>query len=159
MTLRSIDSPLFSPETYNTMYSKVTGECPVDEKQPCKPLQNEALLRILDGANLPKHPGARPMRGSTCIPSKSSQLLYPFKRHFRCAQAQPLLVFCWLVIAVRHSPDKGTLKGWQPYWPAKLPYWTTLRMVRLARWDAPGGLSELMEVTLHTLPPPADGVL
>jgi hypothetical protein len=40
------------------------------------------------------------MWGHTCIPSKVYQVLYPFKRHFRCAQAQHFLVLCWLVIAL-----------------------------------------------------------
>jgi len=70
------------------------------------------------------------MWGSTRIPSKVYQVLYPFKRHFRCVQAQHFLVFCWLVMALICAPGKGTLKGLRPYLPAKLPYWTTVRMVR-----------------------------
>jgi hypothetical protein len=42
------------------------------------------------------------MWGCTCIPSTIYQVLYPLKRRFRCAQAQHLLVFCWLLTAVRH---------------------------------------------------------
>ena len=51
------------------------------------------------------------MWGSTCIPSKVYQVLYPLKRHFRCAQAQHFLIFCWLVMALIRDPGKGTLKG------------------------------------------------
>ena len=54
------------------------------------------------------------MWGCTCIPSKVYQVLYPLKRHFRCAQAQHFLVFCWLLIALIRDPGKGTLKGLKP---------------------------------------------
>jgi Transposase DDE domain len=99
------------------------------------------------------------MWGSTRIPSKVYQVLYPFKRHFRCAQAQHFLVFCWLVIALIRDPGKGTLKGLRPYLPPKLPYWTTVRMVRSGQWDAQAVLTDLAAATLRSLPPPADGVL
>jgi hypothetical protein len=46
--------------------------------------------------------------------------LYPFKKHFRCAQAQHFLVFCWLMVALIRAPGKGTLKGLQPYLPSQL---------------------------------------
>ena len=39
------------------------------------------------------------MWGRTCIPRPVYQVLYPFKKHFRCAQAQHFLVFCWLAWA------------------------------------------------------------
>jgi hypothetical protein len=86
-------------------------------------------------------------------------VLYPFKRHFRCAQAQHFLVFCWLVVALIRDPGKGTLKGLRPYLPAKLPYWTTVRMVRSGQWDAQAVMQEMATATLRALPPPADGVL
>jgi len=60
------------------------------------------------------------MWGCTCIPRKIEQVLYPFKRHFRCAQAQPFLVFCWLVMALIRDPGTGTLKGLQAYVPPTL---------------------------------------
>ena len=99
------------------------------------------------------------MWGSTRIPSKVYQVLYPFKQHFRCAQAQHFLVFCWLVIALLRDPGKGTLKGLRPSLPPKLPYWTTVRMVRSGQWDAQAVLTDLAATTLRSLPPPADGVL
>jgi Transposase DDE domain len=99
------------------------------------------------------------MWGSTRIPSKVYQVLYPFKRHFRCVQAQHFLVFCWLVIALIRDPGKGTLKGLRSYLPAKLPYWTTVRMVRSGQWDAQAVLTDIATATLRSLPPPADGVL
>jgi hypothetical protein len=95
----------------------------------------------------------------TCIPRKVYQVLYPCKRHFRCAQAQHFLVFCWLLIAVIRDPGKGTLKGLGAYLPLKLPYWTTLRMVRSSQWDAIAVMTQMAAATLRTLPPPADGVL
>ena len=99
------------------------------------------------------------MWGCTCIPSKIYQVLYPFKRHFRCAQAQHFLVFCWLVIAVIREPGKGTLKGLHAYVPPTLKYWTTLRMVRSGQWDAQAVLTDMATATLRLLPPAADGVL
>jgi hypothetical protein len=99
------------------------------------------------------------MWGRTCIPTKVYRVLYPCKKHFRCAQAQHFLVFCWLVIALIRTPGKGTLKGLRPYLPAKLPYWTTVRMVRSAQWDAHAVLTDMAATTLRSLPPPADGVL
>ena len=99
------------------------------------------------------------MWGCTCIPSKIYQVLYPFKRHFRCAQSQHFLVFCWLVIALIRDPGKGTLKGLHAYMPPTLHYWTTLRMVRSGQWDAQAVLTDMATATLRSLPPPADGVL
>jgi hypothetical protein len=99
------------------------------------------------------------MWGCTCIPSKVYQVLYPFKRHFRCAQAQHFLVFCWLLMALLRDPGKGTLKGLKPYLPPTLKYWTTVRMIRSGQWDAEAVVCEMATATLRTLPPPADGVL
>jgi hypothetical protein len=99
------------------------------------------------------------MWGSTCIPRKVYQVLYPLKRHFRCAQAQHFLVFCWLVMALIRDPGKGTLKGLGAYLPPKLPYWTTLRMVRSGQWDGEAVVCQMVTATLHTLPPPTDGIL
>lgn len=99
------------------------------------------------------------MWGRTCIPRTVYQVLYPFKKHFRCAQAQHFLVFCWLLVALIRAPGKGTLKGLRPYLPSKLHYWTTVRMVRSGQWDAQAVLTDLAMTTLRSLPPPADGVL
>lgn len=99
------------------------------------------------------------MWGSTCIPSKVYQVLYPLKRHFRCAQAQHFLVFCWLLMALIRDPGKGTLKGLMSYLPPTLKYWTTMRMIRSGQWDAAAVVARMATTTLRTLPPPADGVL
>jgi Transposase DDE domain group 1 len=99
------------------------------------------------------------MWGRTCIPRTVYQVLSPCKRHFRCAQAQHFLVFCWLLVALIRAPGKGTLKGLRPYLPSKLPYWTTLRMVRSGQWDAQAVITDWAASTLRSLPPPPDGVL
>jgi hypothetical protein len=99
------------------------------------------------------------MWGSTCIPSTVYQVLYPLKRHFRCAQARHFLVFCWLLIALIRDPGKGTLKGLQAYLPPTLQYWTTLRMIRSSQWDAEAVVDDMATATLRALPPPTDGVL
>jgi hypothetical protein len=51
------------------------------------------------------------MGDRTGIPRKIYQVLYPCQRHLRCAQAQHLLVCCWLLIALIRDPGQGTLKG------------------------------------------------
>jgi hypothetical protein len=99
------------------------------------------------------------MWGSTCIPRKVYQVLYPLKRHFRCTQGQHFLVFCWLLMALIRDPGKGTLKGLTPYLPPTLKYWTTVRMVRSAQWDTEAVVCQMATATLCALPPPADGVL
>jgi Transposase DDE domain len=99
------------------------------------------------------------MWGSTCIPRKVSQVLYPLKRHFGCAQAQHFLVFCWLLMALTRDPGKGTLKGLKPYLPPTLKYWTTMRMIRSGQWDVEAVVCDLATATLRALPPPADGGL
>jgi hypothetical protein len=99
------------------------------------------------------------MWGCTCIPSKVYQVLYPLKRHFRCAQARHFLVCCWLLIALIRDPGKGTLKGLQAYLPPTLKYWTTLRMIRSGQWEAAAVVEDMATAALRALPPPADGVL
>jgi hypothetical protein len=99
------------------------------------------------------------MWGSTCIPRKVYQVLYPLKRHFGCVQAQHFLVCCWLVMALIRDPGKGTLKGLKPYLPPTLKYWTTVRLLRSGQWDAEAAVCDLATATLRTLPAPADGVL
>ena len=99
------------------------------------------------------------MWGSTCIPRKVYQVLYPLKRHFCCVQAQHFLVFCWLLMALIRDPGKGTLKGLKPYLPPTLKYWTTVRMIRSGQWDAEAAVCDMATATLRALPPPADGVL
>ena len=98
------------------------------------------------------------MWGCTCIPSKVYQALYPLKRHFHCAQAQYLLIFCWLLMALIRDPGKGTLKGRTPYLPPTRQYWTTMRMLRSGHWEAETVVCDLVTATLRALPPPADGV-
>jgi hypothetical protein len=95
----------------------------------------------------------------TCIPSKVYQVLSPCKRHFRCAQAPHFLVFCWRIIALRRAPGTGTLKGLGASLPLKLPYGTTLRMVRSNQWDAAAVMTQVATATLRVRPPPVDGVL
>ena len=99
------------------------------------------------------------MWGSTCIPRKVYQVLYPLKRHFRCAQAQHFLVCCWLLMALIRDPGRGTLKGLKPYLPPTLKYWTTMRMIRSGQWEAAAVVCDLATATLRALPPPADGIL
>jgi hypothetical protein len=86
-------------------------------------------------------------------------VLYPFKRHFRCTQAQHFLVFCWVLIALIRDPGKGTLKVLTPYLPPALKYWTTVRMIRSGQWDAEAVVCAMATATLRTLPPPSDGIL
>jgi hypothetical protein len=99
------------------------------------------------------------MWGSTGIPRKVSQVLYPLKRHCGCAQAPPFLICCWLVMALIRDPGKGTRKGRTPSLPATRKYWTPRRMIRSGQWDAAAVVGDLATATLRALPPPADRVL
>ena len=99
------------------------------------------------------------MWGSTRIPSKVYQALYPLQKHCRCVQARHFLVCCWVVIALKRDPGNGTLKGLQSYLPSTLKYGTTLRMMRSGQWDAQAVVCTMATATLRTLPPPADSVL
>jgi hypothetical protein len=80
-------------------------------------------------------------------------VLYPCKRHFRCAQAQHFLVCSWVLIALLRDPGKGTLKGLGTSLPLTLPYGTTLRMVRASQWEAAAVMAQMAAATLRTLPP------
>ena len=99
------------------------------------------------------------MWGHTCIPRKGYPVLYPCKRPFRCAKAPPVLVCCWLVVALIRAPGQGTRKGLKPSLPATLQYETTVRVVRSAPWDAQAVLTQTAMATRRTRPPPAEGVL
>jgi hypothetical protein len=90
------------------------------------------------------------MEGSPCIPSKVYQVLYPLKRHFRCAQAQHFLVFCWLLMALICDPGKGPRKGLMSSLSPPLKDWTTMRMLRSGQWDAAA-------VVARMAPPPRSG--
>jgi DDE family transposase len=99
------------------------------------------------------------MWGSTCIPRKVYQVLYPLKKHFRCAQGQHFLVCCWLLMALSRDPGKGTLKGLKPSLPSTLKYWTTWRMIRSRQWEPHAVVCTMATGTLRALPPPDDGGL
>ena len=99
------------------------------------------------------------MWGSTCIPRKVYQVLYPLKKHFRCAQGQHFLVCCWLLMALIRDPGKGTLKGLKPSLPSTLKYWTTWRMIRSRQWEPHAVVCTMATGTLRALPPPDDGGL
>jgi len=80
-------------------------------------------------------------------------VLYPCKRHFRCAQAQHFLVFSWVLIALLRDPGKGMLKRLGTSLPLTLPYGTTLRRVRASQWEAAAVMTQMAAATLRTLPP------
>ena len=66
---------------------------------------------------------------------------------FSLRPSATFLVFCWLLIALTRDPGKGTLNGLQPYLPLTLKYWTTLRMLRSAQWDARTVLCQMVGTT------------
>jgi hypothetical protein len=85
-------------------------------------------------------------------------VLFPFKRDCRCAQAQHVLVFWWLVVALIRDPGQGTLQGRGTSLPAKRKYWTTRRLGRSGPWDAQALMTAMAATTRRTLPPPLDGL-
>lgn len=53
----------------------------------------------------------------------------------------------------------ATLKQLVRGLPARLPYWSVLRLLRAGYWDAADLLTEMAPTVLATMPPPADGTL
>ncbi len=99
------------------------------------------------------------MLGLTCIPEKIYDFLYPFKHHFRCAQARHFMLFCWLLIMLLVDTNKGTLKELSRLMPERIKYWALMRMVRSGYWDEMALIRDIGSEVLRILPPPKDGVL
>ena len=99
------------------------------------------------------------MLGLTCVPEKVYQILFPFKRHFRCAQARHFVLFCWLLTMLLIDQGQGTLKELSRLMPQRIKYWALLRMVRSGWWDEQLLITEFSTDVLSHLPPPADGTL
>lgn len=100
------------------------------------------------------------MFGLTCIPEKVYDFLYPFKPHFRCAQAEHFNLFCWLLVALLiESGGRGTLKQLSRIVPERIRYWALMRMVRSGYWDERVLIREISSDVLGHLPPPKDGVI
>jgi len=99
------------------------------------------------------------MLGLTCVPQKVYDFLYPYKCHFRCAQARHFLLFCWLLVMLILDSGKGTLKGMGRLMPQRIKYWALMRMVRSGWWDEHALITEISAEVVRNLPPPADGVL
>jgi len=97
------------------------------------------------------------MWGRTCIPRKVYQVLFPFKRYFRCAQAQALSGLLLVGGGVDPRSGQGHAEGARDVSASKLKYWTTLRMVRSGQWDAQGLMTAMAATTLRTLRHRFDG--
>jgi hypothetical protein len=98
------------------------------------------------------------MWGSTRIPSKVYQALYPLQKHCRCVQARHF----WSAVgwySVEARSGQRDAQGLQAYLPSTLQYRTTLRMMRSGQWDAQAVVGTIATATLRTLPPPTDSVL
>lgn len=99
------------------------------------------------------------MLGLTCVPPKVYEILFPFKRHFRCRQGRHFVLFCWLLTMLVIDQGKGTLKELSRLMPARIKYWALMRMVRSGWWDEQLLVTELSAEVLRHLPPPADATL
>jgi hypothetical protein len=64
-----------------------------------------------------------------------------------------------LLIALILDSGKGTLKGLCQYLPAKLTYWTRMRMIRSGQWEAEILVARMAHDVLRYLPAPADGLI
>jgi hypothetical protein len=93
------------------------------------------------------------------VPSTVYQVLYPFKRHFRCAQAQHFRLFCWVLVALIVEKGPGTIKSLAQWVPERITYWAVMRMLRSGLWDPDFIIREMARVLLATLPPPDDRTL
>jgi len=92
------------------------------------------------------------------IPQGVANRLAPYRASFKCTQAQHFNLWCWLLVSLILSTS-GQLKALTRCMPHRLAYWTMLRMIRAKVWDEQALLELLVADTLHTLPPPKDGVL
>jgi hypothetical protein len=99
------------------------------------------------------------MLGLTCLPDKVTKFLYPFKRHFRCAQARHHLLFSWVLVLLSLDSGKATLARLSSLAPSRIRYWALRRLVASGQWDACALIGDMAQVTLALLPPPADRVL
>lgn len=99
------------------------------------------------------------MLGLSCVPQRVYETLYPFKRHFRCAQGRHFLLFCWLLTMLIADSGKGTLKELSRVVPPHIKYWALMRMVRSGWWSEQPLIAEMSAEVLRHLPPPGDGVL
>lgn len=116
-------------------------------------------MNMLESAISPVIQRGHDMLGLTCVPPKVYEVLFPYKRHFRCAQARHFLLFCWLLVMLLISQGKGTLKELNRLMPARIKYWALLRMVRSGWWDEKALITDLSRDVLCFLPPPADSTL
>jgi Transposase DDE domain len=114
---------------------------------------------MLESANRPVIQRGHAMLGLTCVPPKVYEILFPFKRHFRCPQGRHFVLFCWLLVMLVIDQGKGTLKELSRLMPERIKYWALMRMVRSGWWDEQALVTELSAAVLRHLPPPADGTL
>lgn len=114
---------------------------------------------MLESANKPAIQRGHAMLGLTCVPPKVYEILFPFKRHFRCAQGRHFVLFCWLLTMLLVDQGRGTLKELSRLMPDRIKYWALMRMVRSGWWDERLLVTELSAEVLRHLPPPVDGTL
>jgi hypothetical protein len=99
------------------------------------------------------------MRRLTCVPATVYHVLYPFKPHFRCVQAQHFRLFCWVLVALIVEKGPGTIKSFSRWVPERVTYWALMRMLRSGLWAPDFIIREMARVLLATLPPPEDRTL
>ena len=99
------------------------------------------------------------MRRLTCVPATVYQVLYPFKGHFRCAQARHFHLFCWVLVALIVEKGPGTIKSLSLWVPERITYWALMRMLRSGLWDPDFIIREMSRLLMATLPPPEDRTL
>src|SRR5919202_3626789 len=96
----------------------------------------------------------------TRIPRRVSTVLAPLSAFFRShPQGKHFRLLCWLLVSLLLCHGSATLKQLVRLLPARLHYWSVLRLLRAGYWDAADLLAEMARAVLATLPPPADGTL
>jgi hypothetical protein len=96
------------------------------------------------------------MRTLTCVPRTVYEVLYDYKRHFRCAQGRHFLLFCWILVTLILETGRGTIKDLVLLMPASIRYWALMRMIRSGQWGAEALFAEMASDVVAFLPPPKD---
>lgn len=93
------------------------------------------------------------------IPKRVENCLAGYRRYFHKGQAEHFRVWCWILATIIINQGAGRVKELVKYMPARLAYWTILRMMRAKYWDERDLLEVMAGDTLAVLTPPADGTI
>lgn len=96
------------------------------------------------------------MHSLTRMPEQMRHLLHSSRHFFRYRHH---LVFCWSLVLILITQDKGTLSALSRRGPSHICAWHIRRLLAASYWSAHLLLWHLADSLLAVLPPPEDGVL